>query len=111
MEEGPVGKKILHDAQIMGVLPSEVKVLERDSLKTTQAYAPLRKSVLLPSVCMCPVWRQLLYRGLGSLGWLGVMRSCYITQSLSLLTLLLYRREVVPWVEKAAYFLHYFIIK
>lgn len=119
VEEGPVGKKILHDAQILGVLPgrsifrkktSEVKVLERDPLKPIQAYAPLRKSVLLSSVYMCPVRRQLLCRGLCSFGGLRIMSSCYVTQSLSLLTPLLYRREVVPWVEKAAYFLHSFLI-
>lgn len=35
---------------------SEVQELERDSLRTTQAYIPLGKSFLLPSVHIVPRW-------------------------------------------------------
>lgn len=51
---GQVGKKILHDAQTVGVFSErsifrknipEVKDLERDSLKTLQAYILLGKSL------------------------------------------------------------------
>lgn len=92
--EEKVRKKILHHAQTMDVFSgrgvsrkntSEVKDLERDSLDSfIQAYIPLGKSF---RKCTCyPVGRQLHQRVLCSFGWLCIINTYYITQSLSLLT-------------------------
>lgn len=79
------GKKIQHDAQTKGVFSgrsnfrkntSEVKELERDSLKASRAYLPLRKSFVLPCVYTFPSWKTAAFKGL-TLPWM-IMNSEYL---------------------------------
>lgn len=79
------GKKIERDAQTKGVFSgrsnfrkntSEVKELERDSLKASRAYLPLRKSFVLPCVYTFPSWKTAAFKGL-TLPWM-IMNSEYL---------------------------------